>query len=178
MVEEKVTIPCVPQTKTKWPSEQTKMKEKRKKEESMFVILLIIFHTLQTGVYCIGGEGGKGGTGSVGMKQYLENGQVSAVVCVQWRSTAALCSSSVVGCPGGLKAVWKPGGGEWNWLAGLAVGVGRQGAQPPAALWWRGRWASSRLVWRGWGVGTAEPAGPSISVSACRDFSQCGGLSS
>lgn len=46
-------------------------------------------------------------------------------VCVQWRSTAALCSSSVAGCPGGLKAVWKPGGGEWNWLAGLAVGGGR-----------------------------------------------------
>lgn len=45
--------------------------------------------------------------------------------CVQWRSTTALCSSSVVGCPGGLKAVWKPGGGEWNWLAGLAVGEGR-----------------------------------------------------
>lgn len=46
-------------------------------------------------------------------------------VCVQWRSTAALCSSSVEGCPGGLKAVWKPGGGEWNWVAGLAVGGGR-----------------------------------------------------
>lgn len=27
-------------------------------------------------------------------------------------------------------------------------------------------------------MGTAEPAGPSISVSACRDLSQCGGLSS
>lgn len=50
---------------------------------------------------------------------------MSSVVCVQWRSTAALCSSSVAGCPGGLKAVWKPGGGEWNWLAGLAVGGGR-----------------------------------------------------
>lgn len=37
---------------------------------------------------------------------------MSAVVCVQWRSTAALCSSSVAGCPGGLKAVWNPGGGE------------------------------------------------------------------
>lgn len=50
----------------------------------------------------------------------------SAVVSVfQWRSTAALCSSSVEGCPGGLKAVEKPGGGEWNWLAGLAVGGGR-----------------------------------------------------
>lgn len=27
-------------------------------------------------------------------------------------------------------------------------------------------------------MGTAELAGPSISVSACRDLSQCGGLSS
>lgn len=27
-------------------------------------------------------------------------------------------------------------------------------------------------------MGTAEPTGPSISVSACRDLSQCGGLSS
>lgn len=53
------------------------------------------------------------------------NGWVSAAVCAQWRSTAALCSSSVTGCPGGLKAVWKPGGGEWYWLTGLAVGVGR-----------------------------------------------------
>lgn len=40
-----------------------------------------------------------------GYKVVVGNGWVSAVVCVQWRSTAALCSSSVVGCPGGLKAV-------------------------------------------------------------------------
>lgn len=90
----------------------------------MFVTLLIIFQTLQIGVYCIGGGGeGRGGYRMSGYK--VGNGWVSAVVCVQWRSTAALCSSSVAGCPGGLKAVWKPGGGEWNWLAGLAVGGGR-----------------------------------------------------
>ena len=89
----------------------------------MFVTLLIISHTLQIGVYCIGGEGQNRVqdewvlSGSEGMDG------VSAVVCVQWRSTAALCSSSVAGCPGGLKAVWKPGGGEWYWL-GLAVGGG------------------------------------------------------
>lgn len=89
----------------------------------MFVTLLIIFHTLQIGVYCIGGGGA--GYRMTGHKVVVGDGWVSAVFCVQWRSTAALCSSSVVGCPGGLKAVWKPGGGEWNWLAGLAVGGGR-----------------------------------------------------
>lgn len=49
-----------------------------------------------------------------GYKVVVGNEWVSSVVSVQWRSTAALCSSSVAGCPGGLKAVWKPGGGEWN----------------------------------------------------------------
>lgn len=39
-------------------------------------------------------------------------------------------------------------------------------------------WPSRRLLWRGWGGGTAELAGPSISVSVCRDLSQWGGLSS
>lgn len=89
----------------------------------MFVTLLI-FHTLQIGVYCVGGGGA--GYRMIGYKVVVGgNGWVPAVVCVQWRSTAALCSSSVAGCPVGLKAVWKPGGGEWNWLAGLAVGGGR-----------------------------------------------------
>lgn len=75
-----------------------------------------------------GREGGGGGGGYMMMGHravVVGGGWVSAVVCVQWRSTAALCSSSVGGCPGGLKAVWKPGGGEWNWLAGFPVGGGR-----------------------------------------------------
>lgn len=32
---------------------------------------------------------------------------------------AALCNRSVLVCVGGLKAVWNPGGGEWNWLLGV-----------------------------------------------------------
>lgn len=32
-----------------------------KKKKACFVTSLIIFHTLQTGVYCIGGEGGSSG---------------------------------------------------------------------------------------------------------------------
>lgn len=35
----------------------------------------------------------------------------------------ALCSRSVEAWAEALKAVWKPGGGEWNWVAGLAVAV-------------------------------------------------------
>lgn len=50
---QRVRITCVPQTKIKRPSESTKKEEEREKEESMFVTLLI-FHTLQIDVYCIG----------------------------------------------------------------------------------------------------------------------------
>lgn len=95
--------------------------EKEGEKESMFVTLLIIFILCRL-VYCVGGRGDRMSGYKVVVGVWRG---VSAVVCVQWRSTAALCSSSVAGCPGGLKAVWKPGGGEWNWLAGLAVGGGR-----------------------------------------------------
>lgn len=110
--DKKVLITCVPQTKTKNCLQSGQKKEgQREKEESMFVTLLI-FHTLQIGVYYIWRGGG--GYRMNGYKVVVGQCMVSAVVCVQWRSTAALCSSSVEGCPGGLKAVWKPGGGEWN----------------------------------------------------------------
>lgn len=44
---------CHKQKQNKMPSEWTKRKDEEKKDESMFVTLLI-FHTLQIGVYCIG----------------------------------------------------------------------------------------------------------------------------
>lgn len=68
---QRVPITCVPQTKTKTnrPSEKIRTNEEREKEESMFVTLLIIFHTLQIGVYCMGVGGGAGqqNTGWVGI---------------------------------------------------------------------------------------------------------------
>lgn len=56
---QRVMITCVPQTKTKNKSAFgiDKKEGGREKEESMFVTLLIIFHTLQIGVYCVGGGG-------------------------------------------------------------------------------------------------------------------------
>lgn len=39
-------------------------------------------------------------------------------LCVCVDMIASLCSRSVWVCVGGLKAVWKPGGGEWNRLVG------------------------------------------------------------
>lgn len=50
---------CHKQKQNKMPSEWTKRKDEEKKDESMFVTLLI-FHTLQIGVYCIGRGGGGG----------------------------------------------------------------------------------------------------------------------
>lgn len=108
----------VPQSKTNRPLELTKEVEK---EDSMSVTLLIILYSAD---WCVLRRGEESGYKMSGYKVVLGIECVSAVVCVQWRSTAALCSSSVAGCPGGLKAVWKPGGGEWNWL-GVAVGGGR-----------------------------------------------------
>lgn len=63
--------------------------------------------------------------------------------------------------------MWKPGGGEWNWLLGAG-------------------WCAQPALWEGWGVAwfpkeplcEAELGGASMSVSVCRDLSQCGGLSS
>lgn len=50
---------CHKQKQNKMPSEWTKRKDEEKKDESMFVTLLI-FHTLQIGVYCIGRGRGEG----------------------------------------------------------------------------------------------------------------------
>lgn len=54
---QRVMITCVPQTKTKTYRPNRQKGRRKKKEDSMFVTLLIIFHTLQIGVYCIGGRG-------------------------------------------------------------------------------------------------------------------------
>lgn len=70
MAADRVMITRVPQTKNKNKSafRIDKKEGGREKEESMFVTSLIIFHTLQIGVYCIGREGAGAGYRMTGYK--------------------------------------------------------------------------------------------------------------